>query len=73
MIEISVPDGQASASYTLQGVSQAIGTVTVSAMSPRFTDGTRDVDIVQPGFQILNLTTPTTTLPRTHLVLDKTI
>ena len=61
-IPVFVPDGQTTVNYVLQGVSGATGTVTVTASSPQFTDGTRAVDIVQSVFQISGLNASTTTL-----------
>jgi len=47
---------------SISRASGAAGSATISARSPRFTDGTTAVQVVQPVFRIYNLSTSTTTL-----------
>ncbi|MEW5800484.1 MAG: PKD domain-containing protein, partial [bacterium] len=61
-IDLSIPDGQSTGYFYLQGVSQATGSVSLTATSPLFSDGAATADILQPVLVITNLAPSTTTL-----------
>jgi len=50
------------ASFTLQGLRSVTGSVTLTASSTQFTDGTLGVEVVQPRLQINALASTTNTL-----------
>ena len=54
-IDVFVPNGQNRASYWIQGVEGATGTVTLTVQAPGFTDGSAAVSVVQPGIQLVSL------------------
>ncbi len=58
-IKVTVPDGLSDASFVIQGVEGATGTVTVTASSFGFSNGTGTFNIVQPALQIIGLPTST--------------
>ena len=62
VIEVTFADGDASEPYVLQGVRGAIGTVSVIASNPQFTDGTVNVNVVEPRLQISALLLNTNSL-----------
>ena len=60
-LDVQVPILQSGFSYFIQGV--ATGTATVTASAPAYTNGTSPtVTVATPGFDILGLTTATTSL-----------
>ncbi len=63
-IDVFVPDGQNYAYFVPQGVEGAPtpSSVTFTASSPGFIDGTGTVDVVQPALRITSLNANTTTL-----------
>ena len=61
-ITVSVPDGQTSGTYWVQGVQGATGTVTLTGTATGFTDGTATVDVVQPAVRLIGVNTSLTTL-----------
>jgi hypothetical protein len=54
-IDLFVPNGTATFSYTVQGVAGAAGSVTVTVSAPGFTDGTGTITAVQPAVMISGL------------------
>ncbi len=62
LVELAIPDGQASATFYVQAVRGALGTVGVTASNARFNDGHVDVLVVQPALQIADLSPSQTSL-----------
>ncbi len=60
--EINVPNGQTYFDFYMQGVRGSVGDATITATSPRFTDGTTTIKVVQPVFRLYSLDSTTTTL-----------
>ena len=60
--EFFIPNGQTYYDFYMQGVRGATGDVTLTAKSPRFTNGTVTIKVVQPVFRLYSLDTTTTTL-----------
>jgi hypothetical protein len=60
-IDVVVPNGTGSFGYYVQGVEGQTGTVQITATAPGFTNGTANVTVVQPAFEIQGLTLSTTT------------
>ncbi len=54
-IIVPVADGSTYISYYIQGMEDTTGTVTVTATSPLFTDGTATGTVVQPGVQLQSI------------------
>ena len=64
-IDIFVPDGQTQATFWLQGISEATGSVTITASNDAeglFSSGSRVVEILEPVLDISGLLTSTTAL-----------
>jgi hypothetical protein len=59
---VFVPNGQTDATYWIQGVEGATGSITLTASAPGFIDDTATVDVVQPALRIESLDTTTTNL-----------
>lgn len=62
-LDVPVANGQIDSSYLVQAVNDTIGTVQVTATAIGFDPITRNVDVVQPALQILNLN-------NTHTAID---
>ncbi len=54
-LDVFVPDGSTSASYTMQAVAGARGTATVTVSTPGFTGGQATITVVEPGVAIFAL------------------
>lgn len=61
-IDVFVPNGSSSAIFRVHGVEGATGGVTITASAPGFSNGSNTTNIVQPGVQITNIITSTTSL-----------
>jgi len=51
-VTISIADGSTSATYYIQGLESATGTVTITATAPGFVDGTAAIDVALPAFTL---------------------
>jgi hypothetical protein len=61
-IDVTIPDGQTTKNFYVQGVSQATGTATISVTQELFTDGSVQVEVVPPVAIIRGLSASTTIL-----------
>ncbi len=61
-IDVAVPNGQNRAFYYVQALEGITGNAVVSATAPGFTDGTSDIEVVEPATQIAALNTAPTAL-----------
>jgi hypothetical protein len=61
-LDVQVPINQSSFNYFIQGIENASGTPTITASASGYTNGTVAVTVAQPGFDIIGLTSATTTL-----------
>ncbi len=59
-IDIPMNDGSVSFSYYTHGLEGATGTVVVTAEATGFVDGSNSAEVVQPAFELINLSTNTT-------------
>jgi len=61
-ITVHLAAGYTTISYYIHGIEDAIGTPTVTATAPLFSDGASTSEVVQPAFEIAGLATSTTSL-----------
>ena len=61
-IDLTVNQGQSSFSYYVQGFEGASGTASLTATGSGYTDGTATATVAQPAFDVIGVTTTTTTL-----------
>ncbi len=64
-LDLAIPNGQAAATFVVQGVETATplpSTVAITASAPGFTNGTSTATIVQPAFDLVGLPATTTSL-----------
>lgn len=61
-LDVLVPQSQSGFSYYVQGVEGASGTVTITASASGYTNGTTNLTVAQPGFDILGVPSTITTL-----------
>jgi len=59
-IDVFFADGQTSKYFYVQGISGAVGTTSITATEPRFTDAVDTANVVAPVLRVLSLTTSTT-------------
>jgi hypothetical protein len=59
-VQIQVPAGGTSATFYVEGVDSATGTVSVQASAPGFTDGSGTVTVVQPALRLFGPASTTT-------------